>query len=238
MRLHFAAVTPLLLLPAVAADLCSQYQTLQTGSYTLNNNLWGINAATSGSQCTALDSASTSSLSWHTSWSWKGNSSHVKSFSNAGLNFTPKKISHISSIPTVFRYSYSGTGVVADVAYDTFLDSTPGSSTNAYEVMIWLAAYGGAGPISKTGKPVATMDLAGTSWNLHDGYNKDMRVFSFVSPTPVTAFSGDLMEFFDYLTKNRYMGSGNYLNTVQAGTEPFVGNKAGLKVYQYSANVR
>jgi xyloglucan-specific endo-beta-1,4-glucanase len=213
MRLHFATLTPLLILPAVTAEICGQYQTLKTGSYNINNNLWGIRAAASGSQCTSLDSGSTSSVSWHTSWSWKGGSKHVKSFSNAGLNFTPKKISDISAIPTVFRYSYSGAGVVADVAYDTFLDSTPGSSTNAYEVMIWLAAYGGAMPISKTGKPVATTDLAGTSWNLYDGYNGDMRVFSFVSPSPVTAFSGDLKEFFDYLTNNQYLGSGNYLNS-------------------------
>lgn len=65
--------------------------------------------------------------------------SNVKSFANANLVFTPKRISAIASIPSTVRYSYSGTsGAVANVAYDIFLASTAGSSTSAYEIMIWV----------------------------------------------------------------------------------------------------
>lgn len=65
--------------------------------------------------------------------------SNVKSFANANLIFTPKRISAISTIPSTVRYSYSGTsGAVANVAYDIFLASTAGSSTSAYEIMIWV----------------------------------------------------------------------------------------------------
>lgn len=59
--------------------------------------------------------------------------------------------------------------MVSNVAYDIFLNPTAGNSgAQAYEVMIWLAAYGGAGPISATGNPVATTSLAGTQWKLYD----------------------------------------------------------------------
>lgn len=71
----------------------------------------------------------------------------MKSFANTALRFTPKKLSAISSIPSSWTYSYSASNIVANVAYDIFLDTTSGSSTSAYEIMVWLAAYGGAGPI-------------------------------------------------------------------------------------------
>ena len=35
-------------------------------------------------------------------------------------------------------------GAVANVAYDIFTASTAGSRTSDHEIMVWLAAYGGA----------------------------------------------------------------------------------------------
>lgn len=40
---------------------------------------------------------------------------------------------------------YTGTSIVANVAYDLFTSSTASGSAE-YEIMIWLAALGGAGP--------------------------------------------------------------------------------------------
>ena len=48
---------------------------------------------------------------------------------------------------TSWSWSYTGSDIVADVSYDMFTSSTAGGS-NEYEIMIWLAAIGGAGPIS------------------------------------------------------------------------------------------
>jgi xyloglucan-specific endo-beta-1,4-glucanase len=47
--------------------------------------------------------------------------------------------------------SYTGSDIVADVSYDIFTSSTSGGASE-YEIMVWLAALGGAGPISSTGK--------------------------------------------------------------------------------------
>ena len=64
--------------------------------------------------------------------------------------------------------SYTGTSVVADVSYDMFTSSTSGGS-DEYEIVVWLAAIGGAGPISSTGSAVATVTIDGVSFNLYSG---------------------------------------------------------------------
>lgn len=43
-----------------------------------------------------------------------------------------------------WEWSYSGSNLLGDVAYDIFTSSSPGGS-NEWEVMIWLDAFGGAG---------------------------------------------------------------------------------------------
>lgn len=51
------------------AAFCGLWDTVDTGPYTLANNLWGY-ASGSGSECTSLDSASGSTIAWSTTWSW------------------------------------------------------------------------------------------------------------------------------------------------------------------------
>lgn len=48
------------------ADSCGQWDSIETGSYTVYNNLWGEDSATSGSQCFGVDGLSGDTLSWHT----------------------------------------------------------------------------------------------------------------------------------------------------------------------------
>ena len=78
--------------------------------------------------------------------------------------------------------------------------------------MIWLAAYGGAGPI---GSQKATTTIAGRSWKVFDGYNGSMRVFSFVAAdAPVTNFSADAKLFLTYLVNSYgYISSDLYVNS-------------------------
>lgn len=112
--------------------------------------------------------------------------------------------------------------MVANVAYDLFTSSTP-DGDEEYEVMIWLAALGGAGPISETGEPIAEVDIAGTTWSLWDGQNGNMHVFSFVvnGDNQVADFDGDLKEFLTYLTTEQGMEESQYVINIGAGTEPF-----------------
>ncbi|KAJ5861068.1 uncharacterized protein N7529_008378 [Penicillium soppii] len=217
------------------ANFCDQWGSVTTGSYIVYNNLWGQSYDTSGTQCTGIDSLSGSTIAWHTSWSWAGTANQVKSFANVALKFTAQKLSAVNSIESTFKWSYSNTNVVADVAYDMFLSSTANGSEE-YEIMVWLAALGGAGPISSTGSPIATVTINGVSWKLYVGPNGSMTVYSFVASSTVTSFSGDLLKFFQYLEDYQGLKSSLYLIDVQAGTEPFTGSSA-LTVSSYSAVV-
>lgn len=100
--------------------------------------------------------------------------------------------------------------------------------------MIWLAALGGAGPISATGSPIATVTLAGSSWKLYNGKNGQMNVYSFVAVNTVQSFKGDVMEFVNYLTSKQGMPKSQILQSIGAGTEPFSGNNAVFTTSAYS----
>ncbi|KAI0192197.1 glycoside hydrolase family 12 protein [Xylaria flabelliformis] len=218
-----------------ATTFCGQWDSVQTGSYIVYNNLWGQSSG-SGSQCTTVNGLSGNSVAWSTSWSWSGGQYNVKSYANAVVQTSAKQVSAISTIPTTWKYSYTGSNMVANVAYDLFTSSTA-SGSSEYEVMVWLAALGGAGPISSSGSPVATPNIAGVSWKLYDGYNGNMHVFSFVASSQVTSFSGDLKAFLSYLTSNQGMSTSQYVTSIGAGTEPFVGSNAVLTTTTYSISV-
>jgi xyloglucan-specific endo-beta-1,4-glucanase len=75
------------------------------------------------------------------------------------------------------------------------------------------AALGGAGPISATGQPIATVTLAGQPWKLYYGLNGSMKVYSFVYANGIlNSFSGDIKLFWNYLASNQgYPISSQYL---------------------------
>ncbi|CAO3661914.1 unnamed protein product [Umbelopsis ramanniana] len=218
------------------AAMCGQWDSAVDGSYTIYQDLWGESAATSGSQCTTVNSLSGSTLNWSTSWTWAGGSSSVKSYANAALTFTPKQLSAIKSIPIVWDWSYTGSSIVADVSFDMFTSSTSTGSSQ-YEIMVWLAALGGAGPISSTGSPIYTFTNAGVTWKLYSGPNGSTTVYSFVASSTVNNLSTDLLAFFTFLESKSLISSSQYLTNVQAGTEPFTGSNAVFSVSAYSAAV-
>jgi len=208
-----------------------------TGTYTVYQDLWNEAQATSGSQCTTVTSDSASNLAWSTSWSWGGASNQVKSYANAVVTMSSKKkVSAISSIPTTWKWSYTGSSIVADVSYDIFTSSTA-TGSNEYEIMIWLGALGGAGPISSTGSTVATPTIGGASFKLYSGPNGDTTVYSFVAASETTSFSGDLKAFFTYLESSLAFPSSQYLLSIGAGTEPFTGSGAVFTTSAYSCVV-
>ncbi|KAJ4391514.1 hypothetical protein N0V93_005132 [Gnomoniopsis smithogilvyi] len=100
--------------------------------------------------------------------------------------------------------------------------------------MIWLAALGGAGPISSTGSAIATVSLGGYSWNLWYGLNGSTKVYSFVASSEITSFDADIMDFYDYLISYEGVSSSSCLITFEAGTEPFTGTSAVLSSNYYA----
>jgi xyloglucan-specific endo-beta-1,4-glucanase len=76
-----------------------QYDSVNTGQYSLLNNLWGESDAASGSQTSQITSMKGSTIAWKTNWTWTGGT-QVKSFANIQLNTgINQQLSAISSMP-------------------------------------------------------------------------------------------------------------------------------------------
>jgi len=219
-----------------ATTFCGQFDLTTISPYTIFNNLWGEASATSGSQCTTVTGVTNGKLVWSTSWTWAGGQGDVKSYANAQIT-SNKVLSTITTIPTTWDWTITGSSIVADVSYDTFL-STSANGAAEYEVMIWLDAIGGAGPISNTGStPLATVTIGPATWKLFTGPNGSMTVFSFVAETAQTGFVSDLKLFFQYLITNHGVSSSLFLTTIGVGTEPFSGSNVVLTNTAYSVVV-
>jgi hypothetical protein len=88
--------------------------------------------------------------------------------------------------------------------------------------MIWLYRSGGAAPIGGT---TATVNIAGTSWELHQGQNNRWKVHSYVrSSNADTGATLAISDFLKDLTANRGLASSKYLTSIQSGTEVFLGS--------------
>lgn len=116
--------------------------------------------------------------------------------------------------------------------------SSSATGSDQYEVMVWLAALGGAGPISSTGSAIATPTIGSTTFSLYYGLNGSMKVYSFVaSSKDDTNYSGDLKAFYTYLINSQGLSSSLYLLSIGAGTEPFTGSNAVLTTSQYTISM-
>lgn len=102
--LGLALASPTKVLNARSTTFCGQWGSVETGTYTVYNDLWGESSATSGSQCTTVSSDSGTTLKWSTSWTWEGGSSDVKSYANAVLTQSYTKLSALSTIPSTFHW--------------------------------------------------------------------------------------------------------------------------------------
>jgi xyloglucan-specific endo-beta-1,4-glucanase len=99
-----AVAVPTATLDKRATTICGQWDSVVTGTYTVYQDLWNEAQATSGSQCTTVNSLSGTTVAWSTSWTWAGGSNQVKSYANAVVTSTKKQISAISSIPSTWKW--------------------------------------------------------------------------------------------------------------------------------------
>ncbi len=158
-----------------------------------------------------MKSYSSAVLGWH--WGWKKQ--------NTGL---PVRISDRRTIDTSWQYRVTQTTAnTMNVAYDLWLPniSNPTWEHNPTdEIMIWTYRSGGAGPV---GTRQATVNIAGTSWDLYRG-NIGWNVFSFVRTSNTQSVTFNIRDFLDNLVNRGWVSSSKYLTSVQAGPEVFTGN--------------
>lgn len=75
--------------------------------------------------------------------------------------------------------------------------------------MFRLARLGDVYPI---GSSTGQVNVGGRNWDLWVGDNGAMKVFSFIAPSPITSYSGDLKNFYTYITNNQgFPASSQYL---------------------------
>jgi chitodextrinase len=118
-----------------------------------------------------------------------------------------------------------------NAAYDLWFDPTPrtdGQNTGA-ELMIWLNRQGSIQPI---GSPVATVNLAGGTWQVWFG-NVGWNVISYLRTSPTNSLSFAVDTFYSDAVNRGFAQRSWYMTSVQAGFEPWVGG-AGLAVNSFS----
>ncbi|CAE7209666.1 hypothetical protein PTNB73_09259 [Pyrenophora teres f. teres] len=225
---------------AQQATLCKPYEYYSSNGYELNNNLWGTSTATGGSQCTYVDSVSSTGAKWRSKWNWSGGQDNVKSYVYSGRQFTKKPVSQLSNMQTEAYWVYDTNNIRCNVAYDLFTaqDINHSTSSGDYELMVWphycrLARYN----VYPIGSSQGMVTVAGRTWELWYGLNGSMKVYSFVAPSTVNNFSANLKEFYTWLANNKgFPISTQNLITYQFGTEAFTGGPATFTVNQWSAN--
>lgn len=124
---------------APVASLCTQYAYHADNGYEILNNLWGIDTATGGSQCTYYNGRVGSGVSFSSDWTWQGDQNSVKSYIYANRLFDRPLVSDIKGLPTTVEWSYNNTDIRANVAYDIFTDPDPEhpNYSGEYELMVW-----------------------------------------------------------------------------------------------------
>ncbi|WP_017538852.1 GH12 family glycosyl hydrolase domain-containing protein [Nocardiopsis halophila] len=224
--------------PATATTVCEPFGEIPMGEYWLNNNVWGQDAG-SGSQCVEDLYQDGDTIGWRTEWDWEGDPYQVKSYVSSVLGWhwgwnsdedtgLPVRLSSGRALETAWEYDLRTEGTVA-VAYDLWLHdiADPGWSDDpADEVMVWLSARGGAGPL---GERIDTVEVGGERWDLYQGAVEDddgqllWDVHSFVHTGGTRSFEGDLTGFTDHLADRGALEPDQYLSSVQAGIEVFQG---------------
>ncbi|KAJ7169149.1 endocellulase [Mycena crocata] len=241
--MHFSTLVSLLSLLGVvtAQTITGQFDCLPASGYTLCQNLWG-KASGAGSQQSTLISSSAQTVSWTTNYTWANGPNAVKSYANVeSVSSKGTQLANISTAPTAWNWNYAtqSAGIRADVAYDIWLGNArtgnPATTASSYEIMIWLSGLGGIQPV---GSQITTGTVvANHTWNVWKGPNANWQVISFVSAAgDLNSFNVDLNDFFEYLVAQQGVPATQFVQSIQAGTEPFTGT-ANLVTTSYSVSI-
>jgi hypothetical protein len=204
--------------PAGQADAAvwsstDRFGSFTAGNYTLFNNVWG-----SGFGPQTIWANSTSN--WGV-WANHPNTGGVKSYPNVS-RFIGRKVSATTRNSSTFNVTVPTSGVAFTTAYDIW------SSDNAFEIMLWMNAFGPVGPI---GSRQTTVTVGGHTWDVYRGSNGSNQVFSFVRQGNITSGSVDIKAITSWLRSQGWFGDVTIGNeqfgfeiTSSAGGQNFVVN--------------
>ena len=220
-----------------AAQICDKYgsTTLSGGKYVVINNNWGDDTTqciTTSDNGFAITTASHNKATNGAPGSYPAiyaGCHYANCSTGSGLPMAVNS-SAFSSVTTGVSMSYPGSGTY-DAAYDIWFDPTArkdGQNTGA-ELMVWLNHAGSIQPI---GSKVATVSLAGGTWDVWFG-NTGWNVVSYVRTAATSSINFNVATFFNDMVTRGYGQRSWYLTSVQAGFEPWIGG-TGLAVNSFS----
>src|SRR5690242_3482181 len=215
-------------------QICSQYgsTTIQGGKYVVQNNNWGdsttqcINVTSTGFAVTSAVHNKPQNGAPGAYPSVYAGCHYANCSTGSGLPMQTSN-SQFGTISTSVSMTYPNNGSVFDASYDIWFDPTPrtdGQNTGA-ELMVWLNHTGSVQPV---GSRVATVNLAGGTWDVWYG-NSGWNVVSYVRTSATSSISFPVSAFYNDMLSRGYAQSSWYITSVQAGFEPWVGG-TGLAV--------
>jgi hypothetical protein len=216
--------------------ICDQFgsATSPDGRYIVQNNRWG----TTTPQCVTVGASGFTLSTSNANVPTNGAPAAYPSiywgchYANCTPGFNPIQANSAAfgGISTGTGMSYPGSGQW-DAAYDIWFDPTPrrdGQNTGA-EIMVWLNHAGAPQPV---GSRVATVSLAGGTWDVWEG-NIGWNVVSYVRTAGTGSVSFPVSTFYGDATSRGYAQPAWYLTSIQAGFEPWT-DGTGLAVTSFS----
>jgi hypothetical protein len=148
----------------------------------------------------------------------------------------PLQVANLPAVVSSWSVTVPVTARAYDVAYDVWFNRSPSTSgqPDGTELMIWLDHGGGVQP---AGSKVATVTVAGASWDLWAGKMGSWKYVAYVrQPATHQVDNLDIRALTQDSVSRGYVDASNYLIAIEAGFEIWKGG-AGFATNGFSATV-
>lgn len=220
--------------------VCEESATVGSGSYLVENNVWGKANLTDWSQCIGATNSAQRGLAARWTWDWKYQGDNVKAYPevifghkpgylSSTTTQLPRRLGEVRHIDMSYDISTqrSGTG---NLSLDMWLTDSPSPTTFAvppitHEVMIWLEIFG---PMYAGGDQIDTVSINGIPYRVYVGekFGLGWRYIAFKPEnTPMRPVARmDLMPYLLYLQSKRLVSASSYLSAINFGNEIISGS--------------
>ena len=228
-----------------AYELCGSYNDTNTtiidvmgGEYRITNNVW----RGTSTQCLSIDPNSTFFSvirSTHDSNVVVAYPSIVRGQHFGGENTKnsamPIKITDIATAPVAWSADVNHAKGVWNTAFEAWFSTKSGTVPDEAELMVWLNKKGSI-IMPAGGEKKATVNIAGTDWNVYYDLTRDWKYIAYERSKPSVTTTFDLKDFINDAVSRGYLKPDCFLDSMEAGFE-IVQDGKGLTNRSFSASV-
>ena len=214
---------------------CEEAVTAASGSYEVENNVWGKGALTDWSQCVGATNSTRRGLAARWTRDWKSQDNQVKAFpevvfghkpgtARSTTPLLPRKLGEMRHVVMDYDISTQRNGT-GNLSVDIWLTDTPNPTTFAvppitHEVMIWLETFG---PMYAGGEQIDTVSIHGIPYRVYVGekFGLGWRYIAFKPEnTPMQPVAQiDLMPYLLYLQTKGLLTPESHVANINLGNE-------------------